>query len=457
MKKLLTLLFAVSVVLSAPNSASAMDLKVSGSWMVGGHVTDGFHGDTFTAHHVARLNLDINVNEDVSAFIQLQAGNSRPYTHTLFWGDSGVGGPGTPVSVPMAHLAWRVPSTDVEVRMGRQLLLLSNYVFRSPVFGRTVDSVMVHTPLNKKVSLNAGWLRPSANLSKWGTEHYPHSSVDLVFLKADLKEDGYKISHWGMIGQHGNGIKSRDTNGKPTYVPDDDMMGYGYGSSSIPEDLGAHTTVYWAGLGGELTMFAPFRFTTDILYRANDAGGTAARKGWYAALGAEMKTSWGTPFLQGWYASGDDADSKGSNRMLSFRGRFNHSDIYSDPLSMLFPYSPSQSAAGLWGIRFGVKEVSFIDDLNHSLMVTYFQGTYNTNRVTDDSVSRPADTYRTPIYYMTTADSAWEINFLTHYKLYQNLTVRPQFVYLITNFDENIRTTRYHNLFRASLTFNWMN
>ena len=168
----------------------------------------------------------------------------------------------------------------------------------------------VHAPINEMVSLNAGWLRPSAALNKWGTEHYAHSSVDLAFLTADFKGEGYKISPWGMIGLHGNGVRSVAADGTETRVPALDMMGYGYGSAM--NGLDSRTTVYWAGVGGELSLFDPFRFTADFIYSGNDADGRARRSGWYAALGAEMKTSWATPFLRGWYASGDDADSEGS-------------------------------------------------------------------------------------------------------------------------------------------------
>lgn len=106
-------------------------------------------------------------------------------------------------------------------------------------------------------------------------------------------------------------------------------------------------------------------------------------------------------------------------------------------------------------MELGVKGVSFIDDLNHMLTVTYFQGTNNTNRVTDASVSRPADINRTPIHYMTTADSAWEINFLSNYSIYRNLTASVLLAYLVTDFDESIRTAEYDNAFRGALMFTY--
>ena len=57
---------------------------------------------------------------------------------------------------------------------------------------------------------------------------------------------------------------------------------------------------------------------------------------------------------------------------------------------------------------------------------------------------------------MTTADSAWEINLLNNYKIYDNLSVSTVLAYLITDFDESIRTTKYDNGFRGAIQFAYM-
>ena len=90
-----------------------------------------------------------------------------------------------------------------------------------------------------------------------------------------------------------------------------------------------------------------------------------------------------------------------------------------------------------------------MEDLTHRLSLTYFQGTNNTERATAD-----------PVGYMTTSDSAWEIDFLSSYKLYQNLTANLLLSYLITDFDENIRPLgdghyKFDNAFRGTLNFTY--
>ena len=467
MKKLVTLLLAGGMILSAADSASAVDVKVSGEWLASFTFVDNLFGrdalnkhrdardgsrGTFNAAQRVRINFDLAASEYLSGRVQLQAtaGDNANY---YYWGQNGVGGPGNEVTARLAYLDWLIPSTDVQVRMGRQVVSTPSYTFGSPVLDDVSDGIMVSIPFSEMTGLTVGWLRPAADLNKWGVEHHAHNSVDLAYLAVDVVSEGFRVTPWGMIGLHGNGVRSVAADGTETRVPALDMMGYGYGSAM--NGLDSRTTVYWAGVGGELSLFDPFRFTADFIYSGNDADGRARRSGWYAALGAEMKTSWATPFLRGWYASGDDADSEGSKRLLSPSGTFNASAIYFDALGMLAPTIDNCSPAGTWGVELGVKGVSFIDDLNHMLTVTYFQGTNNTNRVTDASVSRPADINRTPIHYMTTADSAWEINFLSNYSIYRNLTASVLLAYLVTDFDESIRTAEYDNAFRGALMFTY--
>lgn len=103
-----------------------------------------------------------------------------------------------------------------------------------------------------------------------------------------------------------------------------------------------------------------------------------------------------------------------------------------------------------------MKDVSFVEDLTHRLSVTYFQGTNNTNRITSQDPVLVAHRPDSPVGYMTTADSAWEIDFLSSYKLYQNLTANLLLAYLITDFDETVwKDQKYDNGFRGTLNFTY--
>lgn len=475
MKKFLTLMLAAGMVFSAANGASAVEMKVSGQWMASFNFTDNlFSGEglvkdgesgKFSATQRLRINLDMVASESLSARVQLQAGKYH-------WGNgvNGVGEAGSNVTARIAYLDWMIPTTDVLVRMGRQLVTLPSYTFGSPVFSdNTIDGVLINAPINDMVGVTFGWLRPQANAEQWGTAHTQASNIDLAYLSVDVAADGFKVTPWGMIG-----VAGRNTVDNPMFLPDGSLrpvessyFGVGGRVADINDDgtlktVDSNTMLYWVGLGGELTLFDPFKFTADFIYSGNDADGYAERDGWYAALGAEMKTAYATPFLRGWYASGDDADSKGSNRMLTLgegNGAFDASGVYFDTNVWMAGTIDRTSPAGTWGVQLGVKDVSFIEDLTHDLSVSYFQGTNNTNRLTGDSEGLwTAD--RHDVTYMTTKDSAWSIDFASSYKLYKNLSARLMLSYLVTDFDEGIRTVgtdkaEFDNAFRGTLNFNY--
>ena len=56
---------------------------------------------------------------------------------------------------------------------------------------------------------------------------------------------------------------------------------------------------------------------------------------------------------------------------------------------------------------------------------------------------------------MTTADSAWSIDFMNSYKLYETLTANILLAYLITDFDKNVWGQDYDNIFRGTLNFTY--
>ncbi len=455
MKSFLTLILAAGMTLSAVNGASAADIKVSGAWLTSFTFTDNLYGKNalnkdsndgaFNAAQRVRINFDVVASEALSGRVQLQVANGDARPNWYSYGNAGVGGPGYSVTARLAYLDWLIPNTDVLVRMGRQEVSMPSYTFVSSVLSSSnaIDGVMVSAPINDMVAVNLGWLRPNADVNKWGSEHVPHSSFDLVYLGVDVAGDSFKVTPWGMVGFIGSDSSLNTITPGTTNVARMGIVGFDAATEN--------TTAYWVGIGGELTLFDPFKFTADFMYSGNDADGLAERSGWYAALGAEIKTSLATPFVRGWYASGDDADSEGSDRMLVIAGNggFDASAIYNEGNALLSPTIDRTSAEGSWGVELGVKNVSFIEDLTHRLSLSYIQGTNNTNRISAKMVDwAPTD-------YLTTGDSLWEVDFLSSYKLYQNLTANLLLAYMITDFDESIRTTRYDNAFRGTLNFTY--
>lgn len=457
------------------DSAGAVDLKVSGEWETSFSVTDNLYGTankvilencgeesgSFSPAQRIRVNFDMVSGEGLSGRLQLQITQSKYMQY--YWGYNGVGGSGDIVTARLAYLDWNIPETDVKVRMGRHWMGLPSYTFCSSILSSVVDGIVLFVPVSERVSLNTGWLRPSAAVSKWGEEHVPHSSIDLAFLTVTMTGEGFKATPWGMAGLAGSNTVAAATR-ENDIIGTVDSSYFGWGGQTAgwePESkaisVDGRTLLYWLGFSGELSAFDPFKFTADMVYSANDVDGYAAREGWYAALGAEAGMGWGTPFVRAWYASGDDAESKGRRHLMSVRwcGSFDASSIYFDANGFLSPTIDRTDATGTWGVQAGVKNVSFVDRLTHGISVTYFQGTNNTNRLTGDGSNiwkaKPED-----IKYMTTSDHAVSFDFINNYELYKNLDVRFLLSYLLNEFDENLRViegrkTGFKNAFRGTI------
>ena len=259
MKKLLTLLLAAGMVVSAANGASAVEMKVSGSWLTSFSFTNNLYGKNalweknytggldqhgnlkdqesghFNAAQRIRINFDMVASESLSGRVQLQVGQGQNFGSGknapgyYSWGSNGVAGPGEEVTARLAYLDWLIPSTDVLVRMGRQEVAMPSYTFNSPVLDDVIDGVMVSAPINDMVAVNLGWMRADAGLSKWGEPYEAHNTQDLAYLGVDVTADGFKVSPWGMVGFVGS-----NSVGNPVIdVNDDPVYGCGAGQCGM--------------------------------------------------------------------------------------------------------------------------------------------------------------------------------------------------------------------------------
>ena len=482
MKKLVTLLLAAGLVLSAANGASAVEAKAYGLWQHsfnwGGNIISPFKatkdsGDYqkhFDAIQRMRLGVNFIMSENLSATYDVQIGNftwgGAPADSLKLKDDkisgalTGQGGNSSEnlggrlgtrsanITTRLAYLDWIVPNTSVKVRMGQQLVALPSYTFGSPVLGgggATATGIVVSAPITDNIGLTTMWLRADsgwrrANGSAKTTWH-SSDNTDIASVIGDLKFDGFRVQPWvtlGFIGKHSGSYAPAGDNGK---------LGLTGGTTN---DIGDNATAWWAGVSGELSMFDPFRLTADFIYNAVNGPDDKADKvsAWYAALGAEYKTAYGTPALKGWYASGDknpnDTDDHKRGRMLWLFGNFNATNTYYDggyPLSMYFD---NQSTNGTWGLSAQWNNLSFIENLSHSASVTYVKGTNHSQNVSDPSKN-----------YLTTKDSFVELDFSTVYKIYQNLAAGLELGYIIEDFDDNHGAIDYSNAWKAAVTFTY--
>ena len=456
MKKLMTLALAAAMMLGAATGASAIDFKAKGQWIMS--FDYGMHGnfgeskaknnsgfkneDEFEARQRVRLQLDAVASEALSGTVFFEIGDQ-------VWGDNDNGGAlgadGKVVELKRAYIDWMVPQTDLKVRMGIQGIALPSFTTNaSQIMDDDVAAISLNYQFNENVGLTAFWARPyndnagykssDAGSTKW--DNYM-DNMDMFAVLLPLTFDGVKVTPWVMYAAMGPGMFDN-------FAKD---PGNAWGRASAGMQSGfkgtdwndSYGNAFWAGVTGEVTYWDPFRIAWDVNYgSASYEDQKMNREGWLASLLLEYKLDWGTPGLYGWYGSGDDSNPRnGSERMPVVSANGNNG--FSNFAFNGNPYIAREGVlgtnmTGTWGIGARLKDVSFLEDLKHTLRVNFMGGTnapkmakyirdygnpYAKHGVSD--VARYATAYD-PMY-LTTDDTALEIGLTNTYKMYDNFTV----------------------------------
>ncbi|MDR2055025.1 MAG: outer membrane homotrimeric porin [Desulfovibrio sp.] len=464
--------------------------------------------DEFEALQRVRLQFDAVASEALSANVFFEIGNQT-------WGSGGQttnsgGALGSDsqnaIELRRAYIDWMVPQTDLQIRMGIQGMAFPSFTMKeSMVFEDDVAGITLNYKVNDNVSLTALWARPwNDNFTRAGAAREigganamrtnPFSSstnymdnVDAFALLVPLSFDGVKVTPWAMYAAVGpnafrtEAFTGRNEKGETKNEWDYDNVGNIAGNASskvaagmVPVNgsrhkdgsdaskrLNSYADAWWAGLTGEVTVLDPFRIAWDFNYgsvRWDDS--RLNRQGWLASLLFEYKLDWGIPGIFGWYASGDDSNpANGSERMPSIDPNGNN-----DYSSFSFNGQPwigregvlSTNMTGTWGIGARLKNVSFVEDLKHTLRLIYMGGTnspgmakyFNGKRdnwgdyedALGNHVANGGPNSGLPgmgPLYMTTQDSALEIGLTNVYQMYENFQIYLEGTYLATWLDHS--------------------
>ena len=417
MKKLATLLLAAGMVAAASAPASAVDVKMDGEYLFT-FITGEYmgSGDNFDgAGQRFRLGMTFTASEDLSGYLQLQAGIDKNDATGYDWGTSN--NANTKIGVRQAYIDWMIPSTTVKVRMGKQLVGLPVDAFGKNAIMQNInsrDGVVLSSPVTDWLDMTAFWVRAGyENLNSNDTSLSRKS--DVFAVAGDLKFDGLTVSPYVMYGAFDEGSVVQD------------------GPTADEGGLAASGNAYWFGVTSTLSYFDPFTLklsgaygvaNLDNKYAAND------RSGWYVQTKASYKTAWGTPVLGAWYASGDEREDQYAKQgwIPTVGGRFHPTFAYSDNAYGLYTTTARNNIAGTWGVQAGIEDVSFLEDLTHAFTVTLFKGTNS-----DGAKAL----YQDPIDYMTYSDAAVEFNLDNTYMIYKNLAANLQLAYIINDFDKD--------------------
>ena len=476
MKKLMTLALAAAMMLGAATGANAIDFKAKGQWIMS--FDYGMHGnfgeskaknnsgysneDEFEARQRVRLQLDAVASEALSGTVFFEIGDQ-------VWGDNDNGGAlgadGKVVELKRAYIDWMVPQTDLKVRMGIQGLALPSFTTNaSQIIDDDVAAITLNYQFNENVGLTAFWARPyNDNNGYDGNANYM-DNMDMFAVLLPLSFDGVKVTPWVMYAAMGPGMFDYTAKDKIGYTVAGKAnangrvnggMISGFGGSDYNDTYG---NAFWAGVTGEVTYWDPFRIAWDVNYgSAAYADEKMNREGWLASLLLEYKLDWGTPGLYGWYSTGDDNNPRnGSERMPTVSANGNN-----DFSNFAFNGNPyiaredvlGSTMVGTWGIGARLKDVSFLEDLKHTLRVNFMGGTNAPKmaKYVRDGYDEFARQYKRGIetyygidnhdpMYLTTEDYALEVGLTNTYKMYDNFTIMLDAAYIAMWLDDSRNT-----------------
>ena len=518
MKKLTTLALAAAMVMGAATCASAIDFKAKGQWQFGFNVGDstmtnkvnlgnGSHhtdtNDIFGARQRVRLQLDAVASEALSGTVFFEIGHQR-------WGQGGdsgaaMGADGTIVKVRQAYLDWVVPQTDLKIRMGIQNLSLPNAAGDGNVLDNTDTAAIVASyQFNENVGATLMWARPYNNNfdgERFGRTAQALDNLDLFMLSVPLTFDGVEVTPWIMYGMLGKNTfnSGYDLNAGRYEFAEPGNTGiftgiglgnypFGYVGDANKNTHKGYASMFWFGLPIKVTAFDPFNIELDINYgyvekmgrynvRRADRGflerASTKREGWLVKALVEYKMDWGTPGIFGWYASGDDKNIKnGSERMPYLYAEQKFTSMLGEDVAYTGGHTDMKlSLDGSWGIGLQVKDLSFVEDLKHTLRVAYYGGTNDhkvlryarydlRNQYTDFNVRTPWNMSGRDLY-LTDKDSILEFNVNSYYQIYENLKMGLELAYAVNMMDsdtwKNATGASYsrQDMWSADLTFTY--
>ena len=501
MKKLTTLALAAAMVMGAATCASAIDFKAKGQWQFGFNVgdstmtnkIDGHHTDTkdvFGARQRVRLQLDAVASEALSGTVFFEIGHQN-------WGKgdndgAAMGADGMIVKVRQAYLDWVVPQTDLKIRMGIQNLSLPSVAGDGNILDNTDTAAIVASyQFNENVGATLMWARPYNDNFTYGSGRTNGAldNVDLFMLSVPLTFDGVEVTPWVMYGMIGKNAFYNGEAGK-TGVNTSEALGnypFGYVPSANRSTGKGYGSAFWAGLPIKVTAFDPLNIELDINYgyvsklgrydvvRYDGTGAGRAntqREGWLVKALVEYKMDWGTPGIFGWYASGDDKNIKnGSERMPYLYAEQKFTSMLGEDVAYTGGHTDMKlSLDGSWGVGLQLKDLSFVEDLKHTLRVAYYGGTNDHKMARYANLLSDSAAYnsRTDIpwqmnkkdLYLTDKDGILEFNVNSYYQIYENLKMGLELAYAVNMMDSDTwkhtgASYSKQDMWSADLTFTY--
>ncbi len=472
MKRIVTLMLAMGLVLGAAANSSAVDVKAKGTmtmeygWV--NHV-DFAKGETsqdrFVAQQRMRTQADFVASENLAGVLYFEIdnawgyGNSKTSSGKVGAASGGdLGADGVNIETKRAYIDWSVPNTTLSFRMGIQGIALPAAVAGNSILDDDVAAIVASYKINEDLTASAFWARPYDGSLK-GPDH---DEIDLFGLVVGVDMDGMSITPYGMYGAVGRDSATPAGMRSLAGIAGEGTISH-VGATELTEDTDYNVdkdmSAYWLGLAFNADLFDPLTFALDFAFGSVDGkksvltmdDGTTTttqnlkadyldRSGWAVNAKLSYKLDDITPGIIGWYASGEDKKvSNGSERMPTISGAFAPTTFGYDGTSGNYVAQTADAIGttnvGTWAVGLLVEDMKFIEDLTSQFRVIYVTGT-NDHKVLADLENKVGISRSNLLpfnfgeVFLTDKDHAWEVNFDHKYQIYENLALIAELGYI---------------------------
>ena len=442
MKKFIVLAIACALMCSVA-IANATEFKVKGQFDLtvenidNGDFTSGSDSNGVDIKERFRTQIDIIASENVSGVVYFEIGD-------ITWGQGGsvgrgsggaLGADGVNIETRRAFIDFVVPTTTVKVRAGLQGLILPNAVYGSPVFDDDVAAVVVNYKENN-FGLTTFFARPFSQEDETKKELKKDADGNLVnpleYEYVDYKKAS--VDMFGLIGSY----EGANFTVSPyvVYARSNENISFEVGAQNAADVVKAlklgkdDFSALWLGTSATFKPMANLDLGADLIYSSAEAGDDL--DGFFVAGKAAYTFDVAVAELGGWYSTGVDGD----DGFMPLAGAFT-------PTTFGFDGNTGRSKAdvisvdgvGTAGIAFTVKDVIFIENVDHLVTVAYIG-------YTDDSRDD---------------DAAVEFDFVTNWQMYENLSTTLELAYIAADFDSKVGTSEREDedAFKAALSFKY--
>lgn len=476
MKKLLVLVIAAVFMLCWAAGASAVEMKTSGYFLIGGGSADnlGFtedhnplgagsndHNDPgFEACREMGLQFDFIANENLKGVLSFQIGEGGD-DQGGFFGDTNarVGGEedgDDAVELDKLYLDFNWPGTEVNFRIGSQVVALPDTISGSQIMLEVPPAAIMNAPIMGGMSLTAGWVRMSNDLTDSERNEMKDEEADLYFLSLPIEMQGIKLNPYAayaLIGKNYSRAMHDETvcndDGSCCYKCDDggyDFMNiwpnYDYiiGQATGNPTSGAMTNLqddinaYYAGLRFDVDMFDPLVFMGSINYGYMEIGDIENNtpgqwedendvevSGFHIDGAIDYKMDFMTPELFGFWSEGPDDEDEELDMYpalvagVDYTTNYFEGSLWND---QYFEGTGRMHAMSCWAVGLKFKDIKLINKLTNEIQVAYIEGTAD-----EDIVTSPGDNF------LNEDESVVDLCLNSKYQLYENLAAVSELGY----------------------------